>query len=80
MTFPACYRRVMNVQYTTKDGDRLDRICARHYGTVNNTVEAVLYDPKNYDRVSQEIYPAGITFTLPVVLPAETKNEYELWE
>ncbi|WP_407081385.1 tail protein X [Klebsiella aerogenes] len=32
----------MRVQYTTKDGDRLDKICARHYGKVNNTFEQVL--------------------------------------
>lgn len=68
------------MQYTTKDGDRLDKICARHYGTVNNTFEAVLYDADNYDLVSQEIYSAGTTFTLPVVKPQERKTKYSLWD
>ncbi|QHA85675.1 tail protein X [Serratia rhizosphaerae] len=68
------------MQYTTKDGDRLDTLCVRHYGTVNNTVEAVLYDPQNYDLATTEVFDAGVTFTLPVVKPQQKKNEYSLWE
>lgn len=68
------------MQYTTKDGDRLDKICARHYGSVTNTFEAVLYAVENYDLVSQEVYEAGVTFTLPVVKPQERKKEYSIWE
>ncbi|MEZ2602862.1 tail protein X [Kluyvera intermedia] len=68
------------MQYTTKDGDRLDKICARHYGTVNNTVEVVLYDPQNYDLVTTEVFDAGTTFTLPVVKPQQKKKEISIWE
>ncbi|MED7790465.1 tail protein X [Klebsiella aerogenes] len=68
------------MQYTTKDGERLDIICARHYGTVNNTFEQVLYDHANADLTTAEIFSAGVTITLPVITPAEKKVENQLWE
>lgn len=68
------------MQYTTKDGDRLDIICARHYGTVNNTFEKVLYDPANADLTTSEVFAAGVTLTLPVVEPSEKKTEVSLWD
>lgn len=42
------------MQYTTKDGERLDIICARHYGSVNNTFEQVVYDHANADLTTAE--------------------------
>lgn len=68
------------MQYTTKDGERLDIICARHYAVVNNTFEAVLYSPENYDLTTHEVFTAGSTFDLPVVKPAEKKTETSLWD
>jgi phage tail protein X len=68
------------MEYRTKDGDRLDIICVRHYVTVNNTFEAVLYATENYDLTSSEIFDAGVTFSLPVVKPAEKKIENSLWD
>ncbi|MBL5919785.1 tail protein X [Lelliottia amnigena] len=68
------------MQYTTKYGDRLDIICARHYGAVNNTFEQVLYDTDNYDLTTHEVFDAGTTFTLPVVKPSVKKTEYSLWD
>lgn len=68
------------MQYTTKAGDRLDIIYARHYGTVNGTVEAVLYAPENDDLVTYDVFPAGVTITLPVVKPQAKKTEYSIWD
>jgi phage tail protein X len=68
------------VEYTTKYGERLDIICVRHYAAVNNTFEAVLYATENYDLTSSEVFDAGVTFTLPVVKPAEKKIENSLWD
>nr|WP_159465780.1 tail protein X [Scandinavium goeteborgense] len=68
------------MQYTTKDGERLDIICARHYAAVNNTFEAVLFSPENYDLTTIEIFNTGSTFDLPAVKPAEKKTETSLWD
>ena len=68
------------MKYTTKDGQRLDIICAKHYGTANNTFEAVLYATENYDKTTSEVFDAGVTFDLPVVTPAEKKVENSLWD
>lgn len=68
------------MEYSTKDGDRLDIICARHYGTVNNTFEQVLYYTGNADLTTAEVFNSGVVITLPVVKPAEKKVENQLWE
>ena len=68
------------MEYRTKDGDRLDIICARHYAAVNNTFEAVLFATENYDLTSSEVFDAGVTFSLPVVKPSEKKIENSLWD
>lgn len=68
------------MQYTTKDGDRLDKICARHYGTAHNTLEQVLYDPANDDLTTYEVFPAGIIITLPVIKPADKQDDVVLWK
>lgn len=68
------------MEYRTKDGERLDIICARHYASVNNTLEAVLFATENYDLTTSEVFDAGVTFDLPVVTPAEKKVENSLWD
>lgn len=68
------------MQYTTKDGDRLDMICARHYGSVHNTFEQVLYDPANDDLTTSEVFAAGVTITLPTVKPADKQDDVVLWK
>lgn len=68
------------MQYTTKNGERLDVICFKKYGFVNGSVEQVLYEPQNYDLTTIEVFPAGVTFDMPIIKPDETKQEYSLWE
>lgn len=68
------------MQYTTNDGDRLDKICVRHYGTVKNTFEQALYDPANDDLTTFDVFPAGVAITLPVVKAAEKEDDVVLWK
>lgn len=68
------------MKYSTKDGEKLDAICARHYGFTNNSFENVLFDPKNYDLTTSEVFTAGIEFELPIVKPDEKKQTNSLWD
>lgn len=71
------------MQYTARDGDRLDAICQEHYGKTNGVVETVLYDTTNYDITSSEIFSAGTVINLPTISASETiqeQEEHTLWE
>lgn len=68
------------MEYTTKDGDRLDAICAKHYGFTNNSFEQVLYDTKNYDLTTNEIFSAGVIIELPIILADKKADTYSLWD
>ncbi|SUW63305.1 Phage Tail Protein X [Buttiauxella agrestis] len=68
------------MQYTTKNGEKLDVICFKKYGFVNNAVEQALYEPANYDLTTSEVFSAGTEIDLPVIKPDEKKQEYSLWE
>ena len=69
------------MQYRTQQGDRLDLLCAKHYGHQTGTVEAVLQaNPglAQYGAVLDE----GLLITLPT-LPAPTTaatHAVRLWE
>lgn len=68
------------MQYTTKEGEKLDIICLKKYGYVNNSFEKVLYDPVNYDLTTNEIFTAGVVFELPIIKPDEKRTENALWD
>lgn len=68
------------MKYKTKDGEKLDAICARYYGFTNNSFENVLFDPKNYDLTTSEVFMAGIEFELPIIKPDEKKQTNSLWD
>ena len=66
--------------YRTRDGDRLDTICAAHYGTVTGTVEQVLQANPGL-AAKGCILPANIVITLPQVAPACTQvKPIRLWQ
>ncbi|ELY5938921.1 tail protein X [Cronobacter malonaticus] len=70
-------------KYTTNDGDRLDAICRKCYGSTHGVVEAVLYDTANYDTTTTEVFSAGAVINLPVISASETiqkLEEHVLWE
>lgn len=71
------------MKYQTKDGDRLDMICQRHYGATDGVVEAVMFDPANYDITTTEVFTAGAAIELPAMSASDTvqaQEEHVLWE
>lgn len=67
----------MTTTYTTKDGDTVDYICWKYYGSTNNVV-AVLEANVGLADTGPEL-PAGMVITLPEVTTA-TKQGVKLWE
>lgn len=62
--------------YRTVDGDRLDLICWRHYGSLDGRiVEQVL--EANKGLAADTVLPSGVDITLPDIMP-ETL-EASLW-
>lgn len=68
------------MEYTTKDGEKLDVICFKNYGYVDGAFEQALYEPANYDLTTTEIFTAGTTIDLPIIKPNKNKQTYSLWE
>ena len=68
-----------DAKWIAKDGDMLDYICWKYYGSSSGYVENALESPKNYRLCDEpEILDAGTEVTLPeftVVAPALT-----LWD
>jgi len=65
--------------YTTKDGDMLDDICFRHYGTSISTTEQVLAaNPGLGD--AGPVFVSGINITLPSIQPAAAQSDVRLWD
>jgi phage tail protein X len=69
----------MPTQYRTRDGDRLDDICWRHYGRSSGLVEPALdANPGLAD--PGPVYPTGVVIELPD-LPAPTQpGPVRLWD
>lgn len=64
------------VTYITKDGDVLDWIVWKHYGTMS-ALEQVM---KSNPNVTEEILSAGTVIKLPYIEVAQkTDNEVKLW-
>lgn len=71
----------MTVLYTSTDGDMVDEIAWKYYGTTaNGQAEAVLFaNPGLADY--GPILPAGVTITLPdVTTAAQTSQGVKLWD
>ena len=68
------------ITYRTRDGDRLDIICATHYGTVTGTVEQVLQANPGL-AAKGCVLPANIIITLPkVTRPLAQVDQIRLWQ
>lgn len=61
----------MSTPYTTRDGDRLDLICWRWYGTLAGTVERVLDANPGLAARDPAHLPSGVVITMPP-LPQRT--------
>ncbi|KWF94053.1 phage tail protein [Burkholderia diffusa] len=61
----------------TSDGDVLDTLCYRYYGTLQGTVEAV-YDANPGLAAMPQPFPAGVEILLPD-LGAPRVESVQLW-
>jgi phage tail protein X len=68
------------MEYTTKDGEKLDAICFKRYGYTNTSFENVLYEPKNYDLTTFDVFSACVTIALPYIQPASKNTATSLWD
>jgi len=66
------------VTYRTKDGDRLDRICYRHYERVD-VLEQVLDANPGLAELGP-IYAAGVAIVLPRIDPPVARTVVRLWD
>jgi phage tail protein X len=67
-------------QYLTKEGDMLDEIAYRYYGsTTNKVVENIIdanFNISNYG----PILPSGILIELPEIKQTVEKRKVKLWD
>ncbi|HHY0435730.1 TPA: tail protein X [Vibrio parahaemolyticus] len=68
----------MATTYRTRDGDKLDAICWRHYGRENATIEVLKANPGLADKGT--ILPSGIEITLPDLATPFAKESSSLWD
>ena len=66
------------ITYVTKDGDVLDAICWKYYGSTSGTVEKVLEANRHLAELGA-IFSAGVKIILPdLTLGTETES-VKLW-
>lgn len=67
--------------YITRQGDTVDSICWKHYGTERGgTTEAVLEANRGL-AANGPILPAGLSITLPeLAAPAKAETTINLWD
>jgi phage tail protein X len=67
------------ITYITKDGDVLDAICWKYYGsTFNKTVEKVLEANRHLAELGS-IFAAGVKIILPDLTQEEETESIKLW-
>ncbi|NBV06785.1 MAG: phage tail protein [Proteobacteria bacterium] len=66
------------ITYTTKDGDVLDSICWKYYGSTSGTVEKVLEANRHLANLPA-IFAAGVKIILPDLTPEEDSESVKLW-
>ncbi len=66
------------ITYTTKDGDVLDSICWKYYGSTSGTVEKVLEANRHLANLGA-VFVAGVKIILPDLTPEEEPESVSLW-
>ncbi len=66
------------ITYVTKDGDVLDAICWKYYGSTSGTVEKVLEANRHLAELGS-IFAAGVKIILPDLALAEETESVKLW-
>ena len=67
-------------QYLTKEGDMLDEIAYRYYGSTNNKVVENIIDANFGISNYGPILPAGVLIELPEVKQTIEKRKVKLWD
>ena len=69
----------MTTEHRTREGEMLDEICWRHYGSSAGYVERVL--EANYRLEEQPlVLPAGLIITLPEIVVEPIATTIRLWD
>ena len=66
------------ITYVTKDGDVLDAICWKYYGSTLGTVEKVLEANRHLAELGS-IFTAGVKIVLPDLAQEEETESVKLW-
>ena len=66
------------ITYITKDGDVLDSICFKYYGSTSGVVENVLEANRHLAELGA-IFAAGTKIVLPDLTPEEETESVKLW-
>ena len=66
------------ITYVAKDGDVLDAICWKYYGSTSGTVEKVLEANRHLAELGS-IFAAGVKIILPDLTPEEEAESIKLW-
>ena len=66
------------ITYVTKDGDVLDAICWKYYGSTTGVVEKVLQANRHLAELGA-IFSAGVKIVLPDLAQEEETESVKLW-
>ena len=66
------------ITYVTKDGDVLDAICWKYYGSTTGVVEKVLEANRHLAELGS-IFAAGVKIILPDLSQEEETESVKLW-
>ncbi len=66
------------ITYVTKDGDVLDSICFKYYGSTSGIVEKVLEANRHLAELGA-IFSAGVKIILPDLAQEEETESIKLW-
>jgi phage tail protein X len=66
------------ITYVTKDGDVLDAICWKYYGSTTGVVEKVLEANRHLAELGA-IFSAGVKIILPDLTQEEETESIKLW-
>lgn len=66
------------ITYVTKDGDVLDAICWKYYGSTTGVVEKVLQANRHLAELGG-IFEAGVKIVLPDLSQEEETESIKLW-
>lgn len=69
----------MSLTIRSEDGDTVDLIAWRHYGSKPGSAEAILEANQNLADYGVTL-PAGLEITLPDLVEADTSTTVNLWD